>query len=182
MADPDATRLTGAAWREEAQRQHDEFVALCERIRKEDRKIMLESATFSALATRHFKDSCILQEPLWEATNRYMQLKAKLIQLLELELKARQWYGPDMPAPYFCNVGLELLQAIDNDDLFNSLYGHVDHLQCIMFALSEQKGGAPLAFREAYDAATATVGHDDVERETVQPVAAAVVVVDLTDE
>ena len=178
MADP----LTGAAWREEAKRQHDEFVAFCERFRKEDRKIMLESATFSALATRHFKDSCILQEPLWEATNRYMQLKAKLIQLLELELKARQWYGPDIPVPYFRNVGLELLQAIDNDDLFDSLYGHVHRLQDIMFALSEQKGGAPLAFREAYDAATATVGHDDVERETVQPVASAVVVVDLTDE
>jgi hypothetical protein len=116
-------------------------------------------------------------------------MKEKLIELLELELKARQWYGPDIPVPYFRNVGSELMQAIANDGLYYPLHEHVVKLEKIMFLLAEQIGGTPRAFRNAYDAATATdgdaatatVGDDDVV--VVQPAAAeAVVVIDLTDE
>jgi hypothetical protein len=164
----EARRQSEQSRKEEAKKRRDQI--------QHDRQVKLESATFADLGQLYFPHSWILHgtaagrlQYSITACGSTTPLKQALSQLLELELKARKWYGPTLPAAYFRRVlSAELFLAghDDNDDststaLADTLADRVNYLQHVMYQLSAQtKSGVPKAFRDAYDADN-TTGLDD---------------------
>lgn len=100
-----------------------------------------------------FPESWIL--PMWskEIVDRVIQqnsaVKKKVISLLQLEQKARQWYGSQLPKGYFTTAIGQPLSMCSIADWPNQLQAHVQTLQYHMFTLSEQKLGVPKLFAAA---------------------------------
>jgi hypothetical protein len=192
--------------REEAEeaRKMDEARLQSEQARKEDarrRRSLIHNNAEETLKTASmddwrgrqdmFPDSWILNENACYALlasllihndNDILQLKGKLMALLKLEKKAKQWYGQVLPRGYFARcVTTRLMQAttgdvmIKNDtmagkSMATTLRNEVDALQVAMFQLSEQQGGVPRIFLEAHDDSSNTkleqdgVGSDEQKR------------------
>jgi hypothetical protein len=166
----EARRQSEQCRKEEAKKRRDQI--------QRDRQDKLASATFADLGQLYFPHSWILHGPaagrlqhsITAAYGSTTPLKQALIQLLELEAKARKWYGPTLPAAYFRRVlsaELFLANHVDNDEdatttLSDTLSDRVNYLQHVMYQLSAQtKSGVPKVFRDAYDADNAASLDDD---------------------
>jgi hypothetical protein len=79
------------------------------------------------------------------------QLKCKLMVLLKLEKKAKQWYGRVLPRGYFARCVAERLIQATADSMGGKLQKEVNALEVAMFQLSEQQGGVPRLFLQAHD-------------------------------
>jgi hypothetical protein len=82
-------------------------------------------------------------------------MKCKVIALLQLEKKARKWYG-DMPRSYFARqLTQRLIPMTTAETMLAQVQREIDTLETVMYDLSEQMGGVPKVFRDAHDAAVA---------------------------
>lgn len=89
--------------------------------------------------TRHFFETTIFD-------NR--DFKEKLIRFLELEKKARKWYGTSVPYCFLCSL-CERWKELSTDELAKSIEQEATSLEKAMYSLAEQEGGVPKIFREA---------------------------------
>ena len=74
--------------------------------------------------------------------------KEKLIRFLELEKKARKWYGTSVPWCFLCNIS-ERWKSLSVDGLVKSIESETNALESAMYSLSNQQGGVPKLFLEA---------------------------------
>jgi len=74
--------------------------------------------------------------------------KEKLIRFLELEKKARKWYGTSVPWCFLFNLS-EKWKALSEDELVKCIESEAGALETAMYSLSEQQGGVPIIFSEA---------------------------------
>lgn len=102
--------------------------------------------------------------------------KQELIKFLELEKKARKWYGTSVPWRYLYDMSERWKQLSSDELLVKNIENESNALETAMYSLSEQQGGVPKLFLEARFAAEknglpvspqkegafATVGDDDV--------------------
>ena len=93
-------------------------------------------------------------------------LKLELIQLLQLEKKARQWYRATLPKAYFGGpVTDRLLRASssdENDRLLEQVRREIQTLHTGLYELEHQVGGVPVIFRDAHDDAEESNDDDEV--------------------
>jgi hypothetical protein len=107
--------------------------------------------------TGMFPDSWILNEnTCYDFLSALIQdkdtlLKCKLMALLKLEKKAKQWYGKVLPRGYFARCVTERLILATADSMTGKLQNEIKALEVAMFQLSEQQGGVPRIFLEAHD-------------------------------
>jgi hypothetical protein len=74
--------------------------------------------------------------------------KAKLIRFLELEKKARKWYGTSVPWCFLCSL-CERWKELSAEELAKSIEQEASALETAMYSLSQQQGGVPIIFSEA---------------------------------
>lgn len=74
--------------------------------------------------------------------------KKKLIRFLELEKKARKWYGNSVPWCYLCDLCAKW-KPLSAEELVKSIDKEATALETAMYSLSEQQGGVPIIFTEA---------------------------------
>jgi hypothetical protein len=170
--DADSVMMDMITQREEADeaRKMDEARLQSEQARKEDarrRRSLICNNVEEKLKTASmddwksnngmFPDSWILNENACYALlaslikEKDTQLKSKLMALLKLEKKAKQWYGRVLPRGYFARCVTERLIQATADSMAGKLNKEVNALQVAMFQLSEQQGGVPRIFLEAHD-------------------------------
>lgn len=77
-----------------------------------------------------------------------MERKTKLIRFLELEKKARKWYGTSVPWCFLCSL-CERWKELSADELGESIEQEASALETAMYSLSQQQGGVPIIFSEA---------------------------------
>jgi hypothetical protein len=156
--------------RAEEARNMDEARLQSEQARKEDaqrrrsliynnveEKLKTASMDDWRRTTGMFPDSWILNEnTCYDFLSALIQdkdtlLKCKLMALLKLEKKAKQWYGKVLPRGYFERCVTERLILATADSMTGKLQNEVNALEVAMFQLSEQQGGVPRIFLEAHD-------------------------------
>lgn len=74
--------------------------------------------------------------------------KEKLIRFLELEKKARKWYGTSVPWCFFCHL-CQRWNEMSTQELVQSIEEEATCLETAMYSLSQQEGGVPKIFRQA---------------------------------
>lgn len=145
------------------------------------------------IRSRHFPDSVLLRNQsvrslLGEAASANSLGKDNVIRLLNLEKKARKWYGTVLPYSYFqyvCCPRLEGGATEGATGLCQRLTRESDELEKVMYNLSEQVeggvGSVPKVFLEAQTEAQAKgrptaspeglkIGHDDEIEVLQQPI------------
>jgi hypothetical protein len=168
----DSVMVAMITQREEAEeaRNMDEARLQSEQARKEDahrRRSLIYNNVEEKLKTASmddwrssagmFPDSWILNENVCYdllaslIKNKDTLLKCKLMALLKLEKKAKQWYGKVLPRGYFARCVTERLIQATVDSMAGKLQTEVNALEVAMFQLSEQQGGVPRIFLEAHD-------------------------------
>lgn len=75
--------------------------------------------------------------------------KVEVIRLLNLEKKARRWYGTVLPFAYFDHVLCSSIENYVGDNSVTMLSTESDILEKAMFNLSEQQGMVPKVFLDA---------------------------------
>jgi hypothetical protein len=99
-----------------------------------------------------FQGSVILSEarvrlePLISVCKEY---KATLIKFMELEKKARKWYGCSVPWAYLVDLAELWKELVADDELIKSIEHETCALESAMYSLSEQQGGVPKLFLNA---------------------------------
>ena len=76
-------------------------------------------------------------------------VKGEVIRLLNLEKKARKWYGTVLPFAYFEHVLCPRIVSSVGENSVTMLSPESDHLEKAMFNLSEQLGMVPKVFLDA---------------------------------
>jgi hypothetical protein len=76
------------------------------------------------------------------------EFKEKLIRFLELEKKARKWYGTSVPWCFLYSL-CERWKELSTQELAKSIEDEATRLETAMYSLSEQEGGVPKIFRQA---------------------------------
>jgi hypothetical protein len=168
----DSVMVAMITQREEAEeaRNMDEARLQSEQARKEDaqrRRSLIYNNVEEKLKTASmddwrrtngmFPDSWILNENIcYDSLSAVIQdkdtlLKCKLMALLKLEKKAKQWYGKVLPRGYFARCVTERLIQATAASMNGKLQNEVNALEVAMFQLSEQQGGVPRIFLEAHD-------------------------------
>jgi hypothetical protein len=99
-----------------------------------------------------FQGSVILSEArvrLEPLTSVSKEFKETLIKFMDLEKKARKWYGCSVPSAYLVDLA-ELWKKLANDnELIKSIRQETIALELAMYSLSEQQGGVPKLFLDA---------------------------------
>jgi len=176
----EAAKMDAARLASERSRKHD-----AEERRAELRRQLqndMERATVAKWRTdeRMFVHSWLLENAelcrvveeqlqLWKQTNSNANaaatspLKLELIQLLQLEKKARQWYRATLPKAYFGGpVTDRLLRASFDDRLLEQVRREIQTLHTGLYELEHQVGGVPVIFRDAHDDAAENNDDDEV--------------------
>ena len=156
--------ITGREEAEEA-RKMDMARQQSEQTRKAEAKRLREALQQEKIAARraaswdqwmqeadHYVNSWILgiiRGQVEHAVSKSATLKDSLLDLLELEKKARKWYGHRLPRTYFQKEVAPRL--MDCSNLKKDILCCIDTLQKHMFELSEQDGGVPILFLRALE-------------------------------
>ena len=103
-----------------------------------------------------FRGSVILSEArvrLESLITENNENKKVLIRFLELEKKARKWYGTSVPWRYFYDMSERCKHISSDKVLVKNIEKESKALETAMYSLSEQQGGVPKLFSEARFAA-----------------------------
>lgn len=144
----ESRKMDAARARSEQLRQEQQ------RIRQQQAKERLESTTLEQWSTERdlFYGSLILKNAM-EQMRRLRKANAQvLVTLLQLEKKARKWYGTALPYCYWIQLAKRLNNA-PTVELVERGRKETALLQTSMFSLEQQQGGVPRIFVEARDAA-----------------------------